>query len=417
MIKSILITLSIFFILACKKDLHDNSNNSQDPKTGITIKGNISGSKSMKIPNAKSTNSFSLADAKKVLIFSPGNKADISFVNIINGSFTASPRKGSATALVFLDPNDRYIGTLSTRGLNLLPLGTLINGDTTTIDLSTLTLAGSSVIPSHDPFGKEILITDTEINGFKELGIYFESLAKNIDADNDGVLDVLSNKQIYIISQFLIFAGTYGINNKPAVINGTALTTIGYNTYINGDLGFVTPSKISLSGPEGDPYDTIYTGHLQSWDNNGHGFSSGFGMGDAPFKKGIYDLTLDNKTVTLSFSNIGAKYNLVFVTPTLNTNSDGKLVSIALTYQHPDYTSVNPENILTDVMIQLNDSTSHQFYNSPWLNRLNGCHDNNCVEGLNSLILNSPLDISSLRYIDIVYHDILGNLYFIQWRK
>lgn len=413
--KLLLFTLSIFFLLACKKD----PNNSQVPKNGITIKGRISGTKSIKIPNTKSTNLLSLADAKKVLLFTPGNKATLSFTDIFDGSFTIIPQPGTAAALVFLDANNHFIGTLSTRGLNLLPLGTLANGDTTTIDLSTLTLAGSNVIPSHDPFGKEIILSDAEINGFRELDSYFESLAKNLDADNDSALDVLSNKQIYIISQFIIVAGTYGIDSKPAVINDTALNTMSYNTYINGDLGFDTPAKISMSGPEGDPYDTIYCCHFQSFDNAGHGFSSGFGIGkDAPFKKGIYDLTLDNKRFTLSFSNIDAKYNLVFVTPILHTNNDGKLVSISLTYQHSDYTMVNPENILIDVMLQLNDSVSHQFYSSPWLNRLNRCRgDSNCVEGLNSLNLNSPLDISSLRHIDIVYHDILGNLYFIQWRK
>jgi len=287
--------------------------------------------------------------------------------------------------------------------------------------LSTLTLAGTNVIPTHDPFGHEIIITDAEINGFKELDGYFESIAKNIDADNDGALDVLSNKQMYIISSFAIRAGTYGVDSKPAVINDSAINTINYSSWINGDMGFTTPSKGSMSGPEGDPYDSIRCGYIQSFDNNGHGFTIGFIIGNnAPFKKGIYDMTLDDKKYTLSFSNIDAKYNLVFVTPTLHTNSDGKLTSISLTYQHSDYTTVNPENILIDVMIQLNDSVNYQFYNSPWINRTGGCLGGttfNCVEGLSSLTMNTPVDISTLKHIDIVYHDILGNLYFIQWRR
>jgi hypothetical protein len=410
---SILFTLSIFFFVACKKDNHD------DKKNGVIITGKILETKSLNIQkNTKSTDSLSLADAKKVLLFTGGQKVDIKFVDVVNGSFTANPNIGTAAALVFLDANNQYIGTLSTQGLDLLPLGTLANGDNTTIDLSTLTLAGTNVIPSHDPLGNEIIITDAEINGFKELDGYFESISKNIDADNDGTLDVLSNKQIYVISSFAIVAGTYGVDSKPAVINDSAIKTIRYNTYVWGDIGFTTPSKkIALSGPEGSPYDSIMGGYIQSFDNQGHGFSTGFNVGNAPFKKGIYDLTLDDKKYTISFSNIDAKYNLVFVTPTLNTNSDGKLTSISLSYQHSDYTKVNPDNMLIDVMIQLNDSVMHQFYNSPWLNRTGGCHDSNCIEGLNSLKLASPVDISTLKHIDMVYHDILGNLYFIQWWK
>ena len=411
---SIFWMIGILLFIACRKE------NNEAEKKGVTIKGKISVTKSLNNQKSNSTGSLSLADAKKVLLFAGGAKVDIKFVDIINGSFTACPNMGTATALVFLNGNNQYIGTLSTRGLDLLPLGTLVNGDTTTIDLSTLTLAGTNVIPTHDPFGHEIIITDAEINGFKELDGYFESIAKNIDADNDGVLDVLSNKQMYIISSFAISAGTYGVDSKPAVINDNAISTINYSSWINGDLGFTTPTNSSMSGPEGSPYDTIRGGFIQSFDNNGHGFTTGFNIGTAPFKKGIYDLTLDDKKYTLSFSNIDAKYNLVFVTPTIHTNSDGKLSSISLTYQHSDHTIVNPENILTDVMIQLTDSVSHQFYNSPWLNRTGGCPEgsyNNCVDGLSSLTLNTPIDISTLKHIDAVYHDILGNLYFIHWER
>lgn len=38
------------------------------------------------------------------------------------------------------------------------------------------------VIPSHDPVGDEIEITPEETDRYRELGGYYESLAKNIDA-------------------------------------------------------------------------------------------------------------------------------------------------------------------------------------------------------------------------------------------
>jgi hypothetical protein len=397
----------------CKKVDNNNSNNNNNnhnnnTKSGVIIKGKLGTGKG----------SESLADAKKVLVFDGVNNMGLNmrFVDIVNGQFIDTLQMGSVTAMVFLDANNKYIGTFCNQGLNLLPLCMLSKGDSTIIDLSTLTMVGTNVIPSHDPFGKEIIISDAELNSLKVIGKFFESLAKNIDADNDGNLDVLNDKQIYITSQFIILGGKYGLNSQAPVIADTAANTIGYNTYINGGHGFVCPSTASMSGPEGDPYPEIFMGHLQQLDNQG-GFSTGWGVGDQPFKAGIYTLTLDGKPYTLSFSNIGAKFNLVFAAPTLITNSDGKMKSISMSYLHSDYTPVDPENILTDVMIQLNDSTRTRIFDSPWLKSKHSTHVGNDVVGLYNYNLDTPIDISKLYYIDIVYYDLLSNLYFIQWRR
>lgn len=410
---ALLILIAVTFT-ACKKENDNNNNNNR--KSGVVIKGKISAS-------GKSGNS--LADARRVLVFDGMNNMglNMSFTDIVDGAFTDTLRIGSITALVFLDANNKYIGTFCNRGLNILPLCLLSNGDSTIIDLSTLTLVGTNVIPSHDPFGKEIIITDAELNSLKVLSKFFESLAKNIDADNDGILDVLSDKQIYIKSQFIILGGKFGLNDKDPVISDTATSSIQYNTYLNGGLGFACPASASLSGPEGNPYPAIYTGHLQSLDNMGHGFGTGFGIGNQPgienqsFKAGIYTLTLDGKPFTLSFSNIDAKFNLVFAAPRLITDSTGKLVSISLSYLHSDYIAVDPENILTDLMIQLNDTVSTRIFDTPWLKSKHSTHVGNDVVGLYTYTLPSPIDISALGFIDIVYNDLLSNLYFIQWRK
>jgi len=379
------------FLTNCKKDNNDavdpGNNTNNNHANGIIIKGNISG---------KGTNA--LSDARKVLVFNgmEGFGLKMSFANIVNGTFIDTLQMGSMVAMVFLDSDYKYIGTLCNQGVNVIPLCILSKADSTVIDLSTLTLVGTNVIPSHDPFGNEIIITDAELNSLKVLSAFFESLAKNIDADNDGNLDILSDKQIYIKSQFCIKGGKYGLNSVAPVIADTTTSTIGYNTYINGGMGFTFPTTASMTGPEGDPYPTIYMGHMQQLDSSGHGFSSGWGVGNEPFKAGIYTLTLDGVPYTLSFSNIGAEYNLVFAAPTLITDSTGKLVTINLTYMHSDYTTVDPENIMTDLMIQLNDSTCTRLFDSPWLRSKHGTQDGNCVVGLYSYNLPTPLDISTL---------------------
>jgi len=60
----------------------------------------------------------------------------------------------------------------------------------------TLTLDGTNVIPANDPIGDEINLTEEEIEWYKELGVYYESLSKNIDADNDDVLTFLIRKTL-----------------------------------------------------------------------------------------------------------------------------------------------------------------------------------------------------------------------------
>jgi hypothetical protein len=75
--------IGIFLFIACRKENNDNK------KTGVTIKGKISESRSLKIQESNTTESLSLADAKKVLLFAGGVKADMKFVDIIDGSFTA----------------------------------------------------------------------------------------------------------------------------------------------------------------------------------------------------------------------------------------------------------------------------------------------------------------------------------------
>ena len=402
------VIMGLFLILtnSCGKDDNNSGNG------GIIIKGKISGM--MK-------NGNSLTDAKKLFVVNVHiGSLNSSFVDITDGSFSYNSQMGIATALVFLDENNKYIGTLSTQGLNLLPLCNLSNGENTTIDLATLTLVGTSVIPSHDPLGNEIIITDAEIKSLKEIDGFFEALSKNIDADNDGILDVLSNKQLFIKSKYSISGGQWGSDNSAPVLPDSVNYGLGSMLELDGDKGFSLPNSIVLSGPADSPYNDITTQFINPGGEGG--FYSGIwrNVGNTllPFKKGTYNLTIDGNDYTMDYSNIDAKKNLIFVIPTLHTNSEGKLVSVSLEYKLPNHKTINPVNILTDVMIQLNDDSNNQFYTSPRLINMNaemqGC---DCVKGLFTYTFASPLDISTLKRITIAYSDLLGNPYLINWNK
>ena len=129
----------------------------------------------MKSRTLNVANQLSLSDAKKVLVF---NSTSYKVFDIVNNSFTADAVSGTATAIAFLDANNQYIGCLTAGGLNVLPLVSLKDGDNTIIDLSTLTLDGTSVIPANNPLGNSILLNNEEIAWYKELGGYYESLSK-----------------------------------------------------------------------------------------------------------------------------------------------------------------------------------------------------------------------------------------------
>jgi hypothetical protein len=413
--KLTLFILVAFIFTNCKKDNNnnnDNNNSNNNNNSGIIIKGNISG---------KKKGGESLADAKKVLVFS---KYYYSLTDIVNDTFSVTGQIGTSVALIFLDANNQYIGNLSSRGLNMLPLGNLVNGENTVINLSTLTLDSNTITPSHDPFGNEINITQTEINCLQMIGGYYESIAKNIDADNNGVPDVLANSQLVVWTDYNIFGGHWGFNDSLPVLSDSSHNFVNYGIEMGaGSAMTFSNGNISLSGPANDPYSDILTGGYMMAPDCGaiRGFIAGFnrlgvatadnpfGITYLPFKDGTYTLTLDgNRLYTLNYSCVDMKYNLVIVVPTLHTNSEGKLTSVTFEYKLPDGTIINPASILTDVMIQLMDSPAHMFYmNNKKLTT---------ETGFTVVTPDTPIDISNLFGINIEYDDLLGNHYSASWR-
>lgn len=407
--KIIFLIIVVIVFTNCKKNNNNNddNNNNNNNSSGIVIKGHISAK--------KSKGSDSLSEARKVLVINVLiGKLSSRFVDIVNGSFIDSTQMGIATALVFLDDQNKYIGTLSSRGLNLLPLCNLTNGENTIIDLSDLTLIGNSVIPAHDPLGNEIIITQAEINSLKVISGFFESLAKNIDTDNDNILDVFSYKQLFIKTRINFSGGKWGLNDSLPVLHDSLQ---GYQLEIDGDKGFSLPGSIVLSGPVGNPYPNISMICNNPGGNND--FYAVFGRQNfLPFESGTYTITIDGTVHTMDYSFIDPQINLLYVLPTLHTNSDGKLVTITMEYKLPNGDSIDPINILTDVMVQFTDNSGNQFYTTPRLINANaniqGC---DCIKGLYSYTLATPLDISSLRTVSVGYGDLLGNSYSINWHQ
>jgi hypothetical protein len=414
--KRIIFLLVITLLLSgCNKD----NSGTDDSATGkVTIKGTISASGTKRGTGTKAGGSLSLADAKKVMLFR-GSSYSIS--DIVNNSFSVSADAGSANALVFLDKDNKFIGVLCTEGLNVLPLVGLNNGDKTIIDLQTLTMPGDSIVPLHNPFGDEINISPAELESLRAVGSYYESLAKNIDADGDGELDILSNKQISLTFHFNLYIGKMGLDNVPPDAVNEQNLYINYGIELAGgtNLGTVSDGSV-LTGPEGDPSTDIKLWGFANTVNSRQAFLISFirqglvqpgnpmGNNFLPFKKGIYTFTpYQGTSMKLHFSNVDARANLIIVSPTLNTDGNGKIVSVSFKYAFPNGTEVNPENLISDFMLQFINTDNQQFL----VVRPVADH------GYYKYTFPSPVDLERLKGMDLFYYDLLGNYYNNNWKK
>jgi hypothetical protein len=409
----IYIILITAFLVSCKKDKIDTSDSGK-----VTIKGRISAAGAKKLVGTKGSDPVSIADAKKVMVFR-GSQYSIS--NIVDSSFSVSADEGTANSLVFLSADNKFIGVLCTQGLNVLPLVGLKDGERTIIDLQKLTMPGDSIIPLHNPFGDEIGISAKELESLKAVGSYYKSLAENIDADNDGELDILVKKQLTLIFHFGLYVGKMGIDTiKPASVNAQSLF-INYGVEFSGGtaLGRVSNSSL-LTGPAGNESSNIKLWGFANQTNGKESFLISFiregivqpgnpmGNNFLPFEKGIYTFTpYAGTSMKLHFSNIDARDNLIIISPTLKTDGNGKILTVEFNYTLPDRSPVKPENLISDFMIQFINNENNQFL----VVRPVAEH------GFYKFTFPSPVNLSTFKGMDLFYYDLLGNYYNNNWSK
>jgi len=399
-------------LLSCGKNNDSNSTNS----SRVVIKGTISSANLSKNSVLKSASPLSLSDTKKILVFNSSGSNSVS--SVTGSTFELTAAAGTAVAISFLDANNKFIGCLHAGGLNVLPLVSLKNGDQTVIDLSTLTLDGTNVIPANNPLENGIGLKASEIEWYLELGSYYESLSKNIDVDNDGVPDMLVKKQILLSTHYSVSVGKWGINTtRQPQLNDTSTFNIIYEIRVSGGSA-ITPASASavLSGPEGDPYTFITQGNYTKAPD---GFIAFFAretdnIQSLPFKKGIYDLTLDGISYKLNYSNVCPKHFLIIPEPTLHTNANNEVTSVSIEYKLPDQSSVIAENFVYLVQLHIIGLNKTMLYEVGGLFTSPDTNPN--VEKYN-FNLQTPIPLSSITNMGVNYQDLLGNEYDIGWNN
>jgi hypothetical protein len=410
--KTILLVFFLLSIIACEKN--GKNNNSDD---NVLIKGKI-GTGSKGSAGNLGSKGISLSDAAKVVVFT-GERYTVN--DIENNSFSVDAPVGSATALIFVDANNQYIGNLSISGLNILPLVNLSDGGNTVIDLSTLTLYETSVIPANNPIGKEIMINEDDIKMLKEIGSYFESIAKNMDSDNDGILDYFNGTQVVVNSVFNVIGGTAGLNSTPPVRIDTTQLDISYAVRISGLKTIVPPTlNISFTGPDSNPHPDIVQAGYQ-YNDSCECFNAFFmrqvqsqpAESMLPFSKGIYTFSMDGmNNHTLSYSSISAKYFLLLAVPVIQTNAEGIITRVEIEYMLPDGTPVDYSKYITTLMIVFKNTEAQT------VNQAGSIFDTmNKLPDFENVSISSQIKINDITHIDIGYTDLVGNIYTISWYK
>ena len=293
---------------------------------------------------------------------------------------------------------------------------------------TTLTLEGTRVIPANDPIGTTIHLTEQEIAFIREVGTYYESLAKNIDTDNDGSPDIITATDLRINTLVDYPAGKWGLNETEAVLIDTAKLFVNYTLRIEGSKKmFISEDNVKLTGPQNDPYAEIIN-NFKTISSDGFQYYYRIpatrvtpdSPSSLPFKNGTYTFSLSSeKKYTFNYSNVNMRNYMVIVVPTFYTdNSKGaeqeKLIKIKYKYQLLDGSEVNPRNMLISrIRIQVNDIRANQLYEGYELYSKINLDNYNYYEEK----LPTPIDYPRISQINIGYIDLLGNEYNIIWRN
>jgi len=379
----------------------------------VKIKGKIDRSKSTNSDGTRaSDNDYTLDHAEKVLIFY-GRKYDL--VNIHNdGTFTGRAPLGSATAVAFLTQDNQFIGNLFTGGINFIPLVS-DNGDLTEIDLDELVLDGDRVIPANDPLENQIILSDAELEFMQEVGAYYKSLSKNIDMNNDGTPDAMQHGVIDITICSSFFAGKFGVNESEPELGTFDQSSINYTIFMEGPIEWVSssdnsiPENATITGPEENPCTDLRNAGNSYSNNTNFKVNFAKGLQDGvfqPFPPGIYTLHIDNKEFTFYYSSLNTFNYWVLAIPTLITNDAGEVTSIRLEYQFPNGTTIEPRNLIsTGISVDISGMNYDNIYS--YMAESNSSSDPD-YDYYNHY-LESPVPLSSIRYVRIGYGDLFGN--------
>lgn len=403
----------------------------------VVLKGKISNTKaSSPLQRAPSDNEFTLADAAKVMVFY-GNQYQIFEINS-DGSFSGKVPLGNSTLVTFLTGDNHFIGNLYTGGLNFLPLQGL-DEKIDLIDFSTLTLDNKRVIPENDPVGKSIKLTEAELSFMKEVGKFYESMAKNIDMNNNKIPDLYEDITIFLSTSRQFYGGKCGIKGeKEAQITGTydlkgtnSLKIEGYVEWFSEKIKGISKNA-TLTGPAVTPYNDIINTSNKEFDDNEPDKESYYvdfaRQNNDLFETGTYTLHIDKQDFSFDYYfDLNMKDFWVFAAPTLVVDSKGYVTEAEIEYQLKDGRKVKPERVLSssisltinvfsyDSSMDVYDSWSTSGNGKPGEEAIVEIVRRNALENLRKnynhykIKFPKPIKLSNIESVGTAYLDMFNN--------
>jgi hypothetical protein len=182
--------------LECHKGGLNDPNNSSNK---LLINGRIASVSLRKANPSQASRTSGSTAVQKVLVYRDFGDADTSPVDS-SGSFSVNVER-KPCGLIFLDGSNAVVGYLSlSSGVEALPL-MMVDDAIASIDMKDITIQDGVGTPQHDPIGAggETQMTPEELAVYKLQSALFSSIIRNLDMNNDDVIDVLSDRPYWLM--------------------------------------------------------------------------------------------------------------------------------------------------------------------------------------------------------------------------
>jgi len=229
----------VFMLFVTAIFLNCNVNRPGNQNPTLTIKGKVASVALTKTGMPQVLQRASVAAVKNVLVYRDFGDADLSPVDAA-GSFSVEVAR-KACGLVFLDALNKVVGYLSlAAGVEAIPL-MMVDSSVTQIDLKEITILDSIGTPQHNPLdnGGETEMTTVELAVYKLQSSLFSAIIRNLDMNNDGVIDVLSSHPYWLMFGADFFGGV-AANADPG--NSGSMPVLGGFHFNFSDYGIATSS-------------------------------------------------------------------------------------------------------------------------------------------------------------------------------
>ena len=421
-----------------------SSGSSVDTTAKITISGTLAGGTHAKIKSLNFFDRFfarlfsapalcalTAADVAKVIGFNQRGSYFITTVDE-NDTFSIQVDQGYPTALIFIDAADHYLGYLTlSNGIDSLPLAKLADTVTMTefaaIDLETLSSSGVIVTPLHNPIGSELPLTAEEQTAIAQGDDFFAAIIKNTDVDNNGTIDLLQGKFYRPFIMYFVDAGNFGGGLTPAVITPANITGFRFNASIYEEGVTSFPPTVTFTGPGGSGLSGQTNDAAPQTQTSQALYGAPYVTSPAIPPAGAYTVTYNATPLVFNIpAQSAAISNIVMAVPTITLTGANAIESINWVYKlgNGDAAAIDPRTMIEYIEIQINGSgTQYDPSYSQGATRLYNSANFAPATLTHTLPLTSvsgaawSIPWANVTNISLVYNDIFGNHYVVDWTK